>query len=126
MGSKKFLDEIRKGHFSKVSDPELPQLNRIIRDEDPVKSLERAAKAIKFDLDKLRQSKRVGKKDIQNRDVLLYYLRETGLYTNKQIGDLLNLTYSAVSRRADIVEAEMVRHAEMRQKYKLIKSRIKV
>jgi len=126
LGSKKFLAEIRKKYLVRDSDPELPQLNQITRDVDPVKSLERAAEAIKFDLDKLRQSKRVRREDIQNRDVLLYYLRETGLYTNKQIGDLLNLTYSAVSRRADIVETEMARQSEMSRKYKLIKSKVKV
>jgi len=126
LGTKKYLDEIRRKHLNKETDAELPQLNWIIRDEDPVKALERGAKAIDFDLNKLRQSKRALKADIQDRDVLLYYLRETGLYTNKQIGDLLNLTYSAVSRRADIVKAEISRQAEMRRKYDLIKSRIKV
>ena len=75
LGSKKFLDEIRKKHLNRGSDAELPQLNRIIRDEDPAKCLERAAEALKFDLDKLRQSKRVRKADIQNRDVLLHLLR---------------------------------------------------
>jgi len=73
--SKKFLDEIRKKHLNRSSDAELPQLNRIIRGEDPAKCLERAAEALKFDLDKLRQSKRVRKADIQNRDVLLHLLR---------------------------------------------------
>lgn len=126
LGSKQFLDEIRKKYLVRGPDPELPQLNRIIRNEDPVRSLERAAEAIKFDLDKLRQSKRVRREDIQNRDILLHYLRQTGRYTNKQIGNLLNLTYSAVSRRADIVETEMARQVEMRRKYKLIKSNIKV
>jgi len=126
LGTKRYLDEIKKKHLSRESDSELPQLNRIIKDEDPVKSLELAAKAIEFDLKKLRQSKRALKEDIQDRDILLYFLRETGLYTNKQIGDLLNLTYSAVSRRADIVKAGISKQAEMRRKYNLIKSKIKV
>ena len=56
---------------------------------------------------KLGQSDRILKKDLQDRDVLLYFLRDTGLYTNKQIGELFGLTYSAVSRRANIVKSEI-------------------
>jgi hypothetical protein len=55
-----------------------------------------------------------------------YFLRGTGLYTNKQIGELFGLTYSAVSRRACIVKIEMSKQSEMRRKYSLIKSIIEV
>jgi hypothetical protein len=110
----------------KESDVELPQLNRIIKDKDPAKLLKSAAKVINFNLTKLSQSDRILKKDIQDRDVLLYFLRGTGLYTNKQIGELFGLTYSAVSRRANIVKSEISEPSEMRQKYSLIKSMIKV
>ena len=110
----------------KESDVELPQLNRIIKDKDPAKFLKSAAKVINFNLTKLSQSDRILKKDIQDRDVLLYFLRGTGLYTNKQIGELFGLTYSAVSRRANIVKSEISKQSEMRQKYSPIKSMIKV
>jgi predicted transcriptional regulator len=62
----------------------------------------------------------------ERRDVLLYYLRETGLYTNRQIGELFGLTYSAVSRHANIVKTKIAKQPEMKQKHSLIKSRIKV
>jgi len=55
-----------------------------------------------------------------------YFLRGTGLYTNKQIGEFFGLTYSAVSHRASIVESEISKQSEMRRKYSLIKSIIKV
>ena len=105
----------------KESDVELPQLNRIIKDKDPAKLLKSAAKVINFNLTKLSQSDRILKKDIQDRDVLLYFLRGTGLYTNKQIGELFGLTYSAVSRRANIVKSEISKQSEMRPKYSLMK-----
>jgi putative transposase len=121
-GTKKYLNKITEKYLKKESDEELPQLNRIIKDKDPAKILKRAAKAINFDLTKLGQSDRIFKKDIQDRDVLLYFLRGTGLYTNKQIGELFGLTYSAVSRRANLVKSEISRQSEMRRKYSLIKS----
>jgi len=125
-GTKRYLNKITAKHLKKESDVELPQLNRIIKDKDPAKLLKSAAKVINFNLSKLSQSDRILKKDIQDRDVLLYFLRGTGLYTNKQIGELFGLTYSAVSRRANIVKSEISKHSEMRQKYSLIKSMIKV
>jgi len=125
-GTKRYLNKISKKHLKKESDVELPQLNRIIKDKDPAKLLKSAAKVINFNLKKLNQSDRILKKDIQGRDVLLYFLRGTGLYTNKQIGELFGLTYSAVSRRANIVKSEIFKQSEMRQKYSLIKSMIKV
>jgi hypothetical protein len=108
------------------SDAELPELNRIIKDQDPAAVLAHAAKIIKFDLKTLSQSKRALKKGLQERDILLYFLKETGFYTNKQIGDLFNLTYSAVSRRSAIVKSDILRHAGLKRKYDLIKSRITV
>ena len=125
-GTRRYLNKITEKHLKKESDVELPQLNRIIKDKDPDKILKRAAKAINFDLIRLRQSDRIFQKDIQDRDVLLYFLRGTGLYTNKQIGELFGLTYSAVSRRASIVKSEISKQSEMRRKYSLIKSIIKV
>jgi len=125
-GTKRYLNKITAKHLKKESDAELPQLNRIIKDKDPAKLLKSAAKVINFNLTKLSQSDRILKKDIQDRDVLLYFLRGTGLYTNKQIGELFGLTYSAVSRRANIVKSEIFKQSEMRQKYSLIKSMIKV
>ena len=124
-GTKRYLNKITAKHLKKESDAELPQLNRIIKDKDPAKLLKSAAKVINFNLTKLSQSDRIPKKDIQDRDVLLYFLRGTGLYTNKQIGEIFGLTYSAVSRRANIVKSEIFKQSEMRQKYSMIKSMIK-
>ncbi|MBW2605272.1 MAG: hypothetical protein JRE28_13320, partial [Deltaproteobacteria bacterium] len=125
-GTRRYLKKITEKYLKKESDEEFPQLNRIIKDKDPAKILKSAAKAINFDLTKLGQSHRICQKDIRDRDVLLYFLRGTGLYTNKQIGELFGLTYSAVSRRARIVKSEISKRSDMRRKHSLIKSKIKV
>lgn len=125
-GTRRYLNKITEKYLKKESDEELPQLNRIIKDKDPAKILKSAAKAINFDLTKLRQPDRILEKDIQDRDVLLYFLRGTNLYTNKQIGELFGLTYSAVIRRTSIVKSKISKQPKMRRKYSLIKSMIKV
>lgn len=125
LGTRQHLDRIGKKYLNQKPDPELSQLNRVVKDKDPVKSLEYAAKAFDFDLEKLRRSKRAPKEDIRNRDILLCFLKDTGLYTNQQIGDLFNLTYSAVSRRASNVKSDMKKQTSLRRKYASIQSRIK-
>ena len=125
-GTKNYLKKITEKRLKREYDEELPQLNRMVKDKDPEKLLARAAKAINFDLKKLGQSDRIFQKDVQDRDVLLYFFKRTGLYTNKQIGELFGLTYSAVSRRSSIAKSQISKSSEMRRKYRRIKSIIKV
>ena len=125
-GTKRYLDKIKAGYLKKESDPELPQLNRIMKVKNLEKSLKSAAKILDCDIETFKRSARISKKDVQNRDILLYYLRDTGRYTNKQIGELFGLSFSAVSRRATVIRSEIFKEAKIRQKYNLIKSMIKV
>lgn len=59
------------------------------------------------------------------RDILLYFLWETGLYTNRQIGNLFDVTYSAVSRRVHITKSRISKHNVIRRKCEHLKSLIK-
>ena len=125
-GTRRYLEKIKTDYLKKESDPELPQLNRMRKDKNLEKLLKSAAKILDCDIETFRRSARISKKDVQNRDILLYYLRDTGRYTNKQIGELFGLTFSAVSRRANIIKSEIFKKTIIRRKYNLIKSTIKV
>jgi len=125
-GTRRYLEKIKTDYLKKESDPELPQLNRMRKDKNLEKLLKSAAKILDCDIETFRRSARISKKDVQNRDILLYYLRDTGRYTNKQIGELFGLTFSAVSRRANIIKSEIFKKTIIRRKYNLIKSMIKV
>jgi hypothetical protein len=125
-GTKRYMEKIKKDHLKNEFDAELPQLNRIIKNRDPKKLLQSAAEVINFDVFKSRQSGSISRKDIQERDILIHFMKETGLYTNKQIGDLFGLTYSAVSRRANIFKTKTLKQSKIAQKYDHLKSRIKV
>ncbi len=108
-GTKNFLNQIKSTYLSKEVNVELPQLAGIIQDKDPTDLLRKAAKILNCDIDKFTKSPRVSKKHIQDRDLLLYFMLETGLYTNRQIGDLFGLSYPAVSRRANISKCKVKR-----------------
>jgi REP element-mobilizing transposase RayT len=125
-GTKRFLEQIKTDHLSEEPDAELPQLNRIIKDKNLFKLIQKAAKILNCNIIKSNEPERFLIKDIQDRDLLLHYLRETGLYTNYQIGAFFGITYSAVSRRASIIKFEITKSTELERKYNLIKSKIKV
>ena len=110
----------------KEPDAELPQLKQIVKDKDPSDLLKKAAKILKCNIDKFQQSPRIHKENMQERDILLYFLWETGLYTNRQIGNLFGITYSAVSRRVHITKSRISKHNVIGRKYEHLKSLIKV
>jgi len=125
-GTKRFLEKIKTNYLSKDPDAELPQLNQIIKDKNLFKLIQKAVKILNCDVIKSNEPERFLIKDIQDRDLLLHYLRETGLYTNSQIGELFGITYSAVSRRASIIKSKIAKSTELECKYNLMKSKIKV
>ena len=125
-GTKQFLEQIKTNYLAKDPDAELPQLNQILKDQNPFKLIQKAAKILDCDIIELKKPKRFFIKDIQDRDLLLLYLRETGMYTNCQIGELFGITYSAVSRRANIIKFQMTKSSELECKYNSVKSKIKV
>ncbi len=77
------------------------------------------------DLERIKNSPRVSESDKTNRDILLYLLWQEGKYTNIQIGVLLGLTHSAVSRRVAITRKKMALQQNFARQVKAIKSQIK-
>jgi predicted transcriptional regulator len=52
-------------------------------------------------------------------------LWQEGTYTNLQIGDIVGLTHSAVSRRVAITREKMALEQDIERRVKAIKSQIK-
>ena len=112
--------------MSRETDGELPQLNRVLKDKDPRDLLYKAAAILSCDVDKIRERHRVSARDKDNRDLLLYLLWETGLYTNRKMGAILGLSYSAVSRRLSIVKPKIVKRQDLKKSLQEINALIKV
>jgi hypothetical protein len=53
-------------------------------------------------------------------------LRETGLYTNKEIGAVVGLTHSAISRQARKIQSETQHNKVLKRQNNRLKSRIKL
>lgn len=124
-GSRKFVKRIKDRYMVSEPDPAIPQQKSIIKDSDPVEFLSKASKLLQCDLETIKNSPRVRESDKLNRDILIYLLWEEGKYTNKQIGILLGLTHSAVSRRVAITRKKIELEQSLNKRIITIKSQIK-
>ena len=124
-GSKKFVKQIKDRYICGDPDPALPQQNSIIKDTDPVQLLSSASNLLQCDLEKVKNSPRVCEADKSKRDILLYLLWQEGKYTNLQIGALLGLTHSSVSRRVAIIRKKIAKDQRFENQISIIKEQIK-
>jgi REP element-mobilizing transposase RayT len=124
-GSKKFVKQIKDRYICGDPDPALPQQNSIIKDTDPVQLLSSASNLLQCDLEKVKNSPRVCEADKSKRDILLYLLWQEGKYTNLQIGTLLGLTHSSVSRRVAIIRKKIAKDQRFENQISTIKAQIK-
>ena len=54
-----------------------------------------------------RKSLRISEADKKHRDLMLYFLWQTGRISNRKIAELFGLSYSSVSKRAGIVRKSL-------------------
>ena len=125
-GTKKFANYIKSTYLPQEPDNNFPQLKNILRDKDPDALLYEAVAILGCDMDELKRPSRSHVNLILNRDLLLYLLKETGLYTNREIGDFFDLTHSAVSRRVSIIRPQIAKDSRIGSIYEELRSKIKV
>ena len=77
--------------------------------------LRSASNLLQGDVERVKNSHRVCEADKSKRDILLYLLWQEGKYTNFQIGALLGLTHSSVSRRVAIMRKRIAREQGLKR-----------
>lgn len=125
-GSEDFLNDLKERFLLKQKDVELPQHNRAFRDVDAQKVLQSASEALHIDLDSVCKSRRISPNEREQRDLLFYLLWESGRFVNGQIGSLLGISYSNVSRRISEIRRRLDKDKGLTRKYQTIKAQIKV
>ncbi len=127
-GSQAFSDRIRMLFQSHGLNYELPQLNKILKTEEPHVFINKVSKYMACDVEQFIESGRLLGDDRDKRDILLYLLWETGRYDNKTIGEALGLKYSSVSKRVYHVKAELKKgiSGNIKKMYDQINTRINV
>jgi hypothetical protein len=107
-------------------DRELPQYNRFLREFDPRLMLEKACKVLAFDLKTAQSAPRIAQRDKEKRDLLIFLLWQAGRGSGPAIGEYFGLSYSAISRRAKIMNERIIVDQKVRRQYEELKSLIKV
>jgi REP element-mobilizing transposase RayT len=125
-GSKKFVNRIREKYLSEEIHAEIPQQKLVKKDYNPQIIINQAAKILGCRLKRFRRSSRIAESDKDNRDLLIYLLWQTGLYTNQKIGQFFGLSYSAISQRVKIFRIKAQNDKKTREKFNRIKSQIKM
>jgi len=54
-----------------------------------------------------REFLRISEADKRHRDLMVYFLRQTGRFSNRKIAELFGLSFSSVSKRAGIVRKRL-------------------
>ncbi len=62
-------------------------LNTVMKDTEPWIILNKALEILGFDINAARQSKKIDQNDKDHRDLIIYLLKQTGRYSNNEIGD---------------------------------------
>lgn len=125
-GSQDFVDQIRSRYLSDSQQAELPQHNRMLGDIQPGVIVQRSPVILNWDLETMKQARRVSETDKNSRNMMIYHLRENGGITNEQIGQLFGLTYSSISRRVRNFSERCKKDKGLKKNYDWLKSQIKV
>ncbi|OEU64207.1 MAG: hypothetical protein BBJ57_08800 [Desulfobacterales bacterium PC51MH44] len=126
LGTKSFADTLKKRFVKTSPQSELPQQVKLSKDVDAATTIKKLAQALNCRVDHFRDSLRISKTDKMNRDLMLYLLWHSGLYTNRQIGELFGLSYSSVSSRAAIARKSIREDVTLQKKVQQLNDLINV
>ncbi|MDD3022162.1 MAG: transposase [Alphaproteobacteria bacterium] len=126
IGTQEFVDKIRLKFMPDDCHREIPQQRAMGKSVEPEKVLKKAAKILNCDLDLIRDSRRIPKSIKDDRDLLVYLVRQGCMLTNEETGRLFGMTYSAVSRILSSMRARIQKESDLRYEYNRIYSLCKM
>ncbi len=125
-GGQDFVIDLKARFLEEKKNAELPQRNSMFREFDSEWLLKKASEIMGFNLEAARNSKKIGAKEKDKRDLLIFLLWETGRLSNKEMGAHFGLTYSAISHRVKLMNDRISAEPKLRDTYQIVKSQIKV
>ncbi len=126
LGSEEFVNRIKSSILPKTANPDQPQLNAILKDVNPAVLAEKAAGLLGCLLVDLEKGIRIKRKYVLSRDLILCFLKDTGFYTNAEIGEVFGLSYSAVSLQVGLMKRRLTEDESACEKLRNLNSIIKV
>jgi len=125
-GSQAFVDRIKKEYLSGEPQTDVTERKKIVDDRDLGGIIKAASELLNIEIQRWKGSRRISKSGKFNRDMLVYYLWQSGRFSNSEIGSQIGLTISSISRRAGKFQALLDRDKKVQTTYDKFKSIIKV
>ena len=107
-------------------DSAVPQQKQLSPTFDIERSLVKAQRKLKCDIKDFAQAGRLSGDDKDKRDLLLYFIWRAGRLKNDQIGNLLGISYSAVSHTVRSVKAKLKKDQMLQAKLTQLNSLFKL
>ena len=126
LGTKKFVNKIRRTYLPEKPHKEIPQQRDLARGTNPIILLNKAAQILDCDLNHFKQSIRISKSEKDDRDLLVFIIWNTGLLTNEKIGHLFGMTYSSISHIVRSMKFRIKHNRHLKEKYNQIYSQFKI
>jgi REP element-mobilizing transposase RayT len=126
VGSEQFVEKIREKFLPPQPHKEIISQKEMSEIQDPAKKVQKAAKILGADLKRFRESLRISAQDRDTRDILVYFIRREGVFTNQEIGEIFGVSYSAISHIARRVKERLQYDREMKTKYETLYSQFKI
>ncbi|MFC1829319.1 transposase [Thermodesulfobacteriota bacterium] len=126
LGTNRFADTLRKRFVETSPLSELSQQVKLVKDADAETIIKKLSQALDCRIDNFKTSLRISKAEKMDRDLVLYCLWQSGLFTNHQIGELFGLSYSSVSKRAAVMRKCLEKNETLLKKAQKLNTLIKV
>ena len=126
LGSKHFVEKIRKKFAGEKPNSALPQQRQLSRNFDAIGYLRSGAQIFGCDVDYFISAKRLSGADKDNRDLLLYGIWKTGQFKNEKIGGLFGLSYSGVSHAVKSAKLKLSKRRHLQAKFDRLNSLFKL
>ena len=126
LGSKQFVNKIRKKYAPSKTEFSIPQQRQVAKSFDAENYLRKAEQIFGCDVEHFKHKKRLSGAEKKIRDLLLYGIWKTGQFKNEQIGYLFGISYSGVSHAVKSVRLKPVKNRQLQTKFDRLNSLFKV
>jgi REP element-mobilizing transposase RayT len=126
LGSREFVERIRREHLPSELETDMPQQRAVARGIGPEELARRAAAALGWEDLKFAPGRRLRGDRKLERDLVVFWLWNLGWYKNEEIGRVFGLTSSAVSHCAQTVRGSMEADGRLRRRCEALNSQCKV
>ena len=126
VGTKTFVDSIRKRFSPDAPQKDIPSQRSFAKDGRLDELIVKASKLIKFDIAMCGKAMRLYGEDKTKRDLVVYLIWRKGIATNEKIGQFFNMSYSAVSHSVKSFKMKMSKDEKLKKYFDEINSQFKL